>query len=181
MPPSSIENQEPLKLLAFDNEDLEIISTHCQDAVVRISDIGFVPSERRFALILNRFDWENSIDTGAKNHNQHRRRRSALRFEYVKSVKKLNMDLTKKDSVKDLLAICYQQNPAPVGSNQQNTDKQSTNPESTDLDSKGPEGTISLIFAGQSEIKLEIECIEAILQDLGAIWETKSMPEHNGN
>ena len=151
--PTPPATQDMLKLVAFDNEGLEILSAHCQDAVLRVADIAFVPKERRFALILNRFDWENAHNHPSKDNKAFRRRRSALRFECVTKVQRLNIDLAKTKEVKSLLAIRFQE-------------------------SQAPNGTISLIFAGNSEIKLEVECIEAILQDLGAIWETKSKPEH---
>ena len=48
---------EPLKLVALDEDDLRILSAHLQDAVLRMSDMAWVPSEHRFAAILNRFDW----------------------------------------------------------------------------------------------------------------------------
>lgn len=151
--PTPPATQDMLKLVAFDNEGLEILSAHCQDAVVRVADIAYVPKERRFALIINRFDWENAHEQPTKDSKAFRRRRSALRFECVTNVQRLNIDLAKTKDVKSLLAIRFQE-------------------------SQAPNGTISLIFAGNSEIKLEVECIEAILQDLGAIWETKSKPEH---
>jgi hypothetical protein len=46
----------PLKLLALDEEDLQVVSSHLQDAVVRVGDMAYVPSQKRFAAILNRFD-----------------------------------------------------------------------------------------------------------------------------
>lgn len=149
------DHQASLKLVAFDNQDLEIISAHCQDAIVRISDIAYIASERRFALIMNRFDWENAIEQNkiSGKKQSFRRRRTALRFECVTKVQQRNIDLKKQKDVKELLTIRYQEQTRP-------------------------QGHISLIFAGKSEIKLEVECIEAILQDLGAIWETNAKPTH---
>jgi hypothetical protein len=42
-----------------------------------------------------------------------------------------------------------------------------------------PSGTIELIFAGTAAIRLEAECIEARLTDLGAAWEASSRPVHD--
>jgi len=33
-----------LKLIALDEQDLEIVSSHLQDAVVRVGDLAYVPS-----------------------------------------------------------------------------------------------------------------------------------------
>ena len=49
---------EPLKLIALDKDDLEVISAHLQDAVVNVGDIVWLRGEKRVVLGLNRFDWE---------------------------------------------------------------------------------------------------------------------------
>src|SRR5881409_3680513 len=69
-----------LKLIALDEQDLEIVSSHLQDAVVRVGDLAYVPSQKRFAAILNRFNWEKAAKA-AKDTNE--RRRTALRFDRV--------------------------------------------------------------------------------------------------
>ena len=47
-----------LKLIALDEDDLAVVSAHLQDAVVKVADIHWRPSEKRLVLALNRFDWE---------------------------------------------------------------------------------------------------------------------------
>ena len=49
---------DPLKLIALDKDDIAIVSTHLQDAVVKVGDIVWLPAEKRLVLGLNRFDWE---------------------------------------------------------------------------------------------------------------------------
>src|SRR6266851_5331215 len=66
-----------LKLIALDNDDVEVISTHLQDAVLKIGDIVWRPAERRLVVGLNRFDWEAAIDAPPN----FRRRRAALRLQ----------------------------------------------------------------------------------------------------
>ncbi|MEC9245508.1 MAG: DUF2948 family protein, partial [Pseudomonadota bacterium] len=39
-----------LKLVALDDVDLGILSAHLQDAVVKVGDLAFEPSNRRFAV-----------------------------------------------------------------------------------------------------------------------------------
>ena len=53
---SSGENNT-LKLVALDADDLAIMSAHLQDAVTKVADMAFLPREKRFAMVLNRFDW----------------------------------------------------------------------------------------------------------------------------
>ena len=46
------------KLIALDQEDLQVISAHCQDAVLKVGDLNYFPAESRFAIAMNRFVWE---------------------------------------------------------------------------------------------------------------------------
>lgn len=41
-----------------------------------------------------------------------------------------------------------------------------------------PSGTITLIFSGDAAIRLDVECIEVRLKDLGPVWEAEARPGH---
>ena len=142
-----------LKLVALDTEDLEIISAHLQDAVMRVGDLAYQPAQKRMAALTNRFNWENIHSSSRKKKKKYERRRSAIRFERVLGAQIQNINLGNKDDVIELLAINYEA-------------------------SEEPEGYISLMFAGGATIRLHVECIEVELNDLGAAWETKNKPEH---
>ncbi len=137
-----------LKLLALDNEDLDVISATTQDAIVRVADMGFAKRDRRFALLMNRYAWED--DSGRKSGH---RKRAALHFDRVNAVKYAGIDTNAREGVLELLAIGY----APVDN---------------------PGGIVELRFAGGGTIRLEVECLEARLQDLGAAWAARAKPEH---
>jgi hypothetical protein len=141
-----------LKLLALDEEDLQVVSSHLQDAVVRVGDLAYVPSQKRFAAVLNRFDWETAAGDGA---NEYRRRRTALRLDRV--LKAMHKDLRpeKPDRVLSLLAIQFETGEAPGGK-------------------------VTLTFSGDVTIQLEVECVEAELRDLGPSWPTRHKPGHPG-
>ncbi|HXZ45768.1 MAG TPA: DUF2948 family protein, partial [Pseudolabrys sp.] len=94
---------DPLKFVVLDEEDLEVASTHLQDAVVKVSDVLWRPREKRVVVALNRFDWESADDP---NHEYHRRR-AALRFERVLSCKCRHVDPASKDAVLNLLAVSF--------------------------------------------------------------------------
>jgi Protein of unknown function (DUF2948) len=141
---------EDLKLIALDPEDLRVLSCHLQDAVVRVGDMAYVPSELRFAAIANRFDWERAAKEG---EGVYQRRRSGMRFERVRSAQVHGIDLKQKDAVLELLAVTFEPG-------------------------EEPSGTLTLLFAGGSAIRLQVECIEAELRDLGAVWRTEAKPEH---
>lgn len=149
-----------LKLIAFDTSDLEIISAHLQDAVVRIGDMAYLPKEKRFVAIANRFDWSNALEASKKTvrgtGGVQERRRAAVRFERVNAAKVQGLDLKDKRAALALLAVTFE----PSGG----TDS--------------PDGNITLTFSGGAAIRLSVECIEVELKDLGAAWGTKRSPEH---
>lgn len=143
-----------LKLIALDAEDLQVLSAHLQDAVLRVADMAYLPREYRFAAIANRFDWLSAVtEKGGEKHYE--RRRTALRFERVMSAQLHGIDLADKSAVLSLLAIGFD----PTG-----------------VDS--PEGNVTLHFAEGAAIRLQVECIEAELKDLGPVWQAKSIPQH---
>lgn len=144
-----------LKLAALDHEDLEVLSAHLQDAVMRVGDIAYVPEQKRFAVVLNRFDWEGAeLSNNSGSKDRFERRRAALRFDRVLSTQAQGIRQEARNAVLDLLAIRFEQ-----------TDE--------------PEGYITLHFAGGGGIRLHVECIEAELKDLGPVWRAKSKPEHS--
>jgi hypothetical protein len=97
-----------LKLLALDTEDLEVISATTQDAVVRVGDMGFAKEDHRFALLMNRFAWEE----GGKTRQ---RKRAALHFDRVSDVKVAGIDTNAVEGVLELLAIGYTVTDDPAG------------------------------------------------------------------
>lgn len=142
---------QPLKLAALDEDDLAVISAHMQDAIARVGDFSYSPARRQFALVANRFDWDGQLRTTRK---QGERRRTGLHFNRVQSVKSHKIRQTSPDAVVALLAIVYKAGDA------------------------APHGTIELTFSGGGVIRLEVECIEASLADLGPAWKTPNVPDH---
>ena len=96
-----------LKLTARDTEDLKIISAHMQDALVRLADIRYLSKTRQFALVANRFAWEQQPTS--------ERRRSGLHFEHVLNVKQRGILGLKGDTILSLLAISFEPGQDPSG------------------------------------------------------------------
>ena len=146
---------EPLKLIALDEEDLAVLSSLLQDAVLRVADMSYLPKQRRFAAALNRFEWEKAGKDAGKAKD-YLRRRSALRFDRVFGAKLKNVKPAAGDRVLSLLAVGF-------------TPK------------VPPSGTLTLTFSGDASIQLEVECIEGELRDLGPAWRTRFKPQHPGD
>ena len=102
---------DQLKFVVLDEEDLEVVSTHLQDAVAKVSDVHWRPQEKRLLLAVNRFDWE----TARSAKPEYRRRRTALRFERVLSCKCRDVNPAGKDAVLNLLAVEFSETNAPSG------------------------------------------------------------------
>jgi hypothetical protein len=141
-----------LKLLALDEEDLNVVSAHMQDAVFRVGDADFLPRQKLFTLTTNRFVWEEA-DEKAKPFE---RRRAALAFKQVRAVRSVGIDRKAGDNVLSLLAITFEK------------------------DGDGPEGSIELVLAGGASVLLDVDCIEVQLADTGGAWETTLKPRHPG-
>ncbi|MBN9258704.1 MULTISPECIES: DUF2948 family protein [unclassified Mesorhizobium] len=141
-----------LKLVALDDQDLKIVSAHVQDAVMKVGDLEFLPSAKRFVLPMNRFVWE-ARSGFLRQHNE--RRQSVLHFDRVLGVKSSGIARNKPAEVLSLLAISF-----------------------VPLDA--PAGIVELIFSGGGTIMLDVECVEARLADIGGAWEASSRPAHRG-
>ena len=92
---------KPLRLIAQDEEDLKVLSAHLQDAVVKISDVAYLPHSRRFVAVLNRFCWEDA------SAPQGMRMRAGLHFDGVLKVQAQNLSQNDADAVLELLAIAF--------------------------------------------------------------------------
>jgi len=140
-------DQTALKLIALDPEDLAVLSAHLQDAVARIGDIAYLPREKRFAMVLNRFDWTGS------ERNSPTRRRAGIHFERVLAAQTRGIDLSAREAIVNLLAVEFEE-------------------------TQSPSGVVTLLFSGDAAIRLEVECLEAALSDLGPQWPARDRPRH---
>jgi len=144
----------PLRLVAQDAEDLKVISTLVQDAVLPVTEVKFDPKRRRFALLLNRFRWEDRAEAEAVGR-AYERVRSVLVVEDVLKVQSFGFDRADKDLVLSVLALDF----AP-----------------------GADGTgrLTLTLAGDGGIALEVEALEVRLDDVTRPYRAPSgkVPTH---
>jgi|SRR5581483_2762086 len=144
---------QELKLVALDKDDIEVVSAHVQDARVRVGEILWQPHDHRFVMALNRFDWMTAGDARPDIRADYRRCRTALRFERVLDCKCRGIDPARKNAELNLLAVEFAEQNSPAGS-------------------------VTLTFSGGGVIRLDVECLEAELTDLGEVFAANLCPDH---
>ena len=127
-----------LKLIALDADDLAVISAHVQDARVQASDIIWRQGEKRLVIGMNRLDWEQTLS----GETSPRRLIAALRFDRVLACKSRNIDIEQPQAVLELVGIEFHPGAAPGGS-------------------------ALLLFNHGGALRLDVECLECELTDLG--------------
>ena len=137
--------EAPLRLRAFDPEDLQVIASLVQDAVFPGSEMRWQPRQRRFALLLNRFRWEDAVSGQARPAARLAARpaervRSVLAVEDVAAVRSQGVERD-GDTVYSLLDIAFQ--PGAEGA-----------------------GLVVMTLAGDGTIELAVEVLEVTLTDV---------------
>jgi hypothetical protein len=133
-----------LKLLALDPDDLAVISAHVQAARVETGDIVWRQTEKRLVVGLHRLDWEQTLS----GEPVPGRLIAALRFDRVLACKSRNIAIDAPETALDLLGIEFYPAREPPG------------------------GSVVLMFSHSGMLRLDVECLECALTDLG--------PDHLG-
>lgn len=129
--------EAPLNLGALDAADLQVLSSLTQDAVFPATEMTWDRKAHRFAVLLNRFRWEE----GPARAVNPERVQSVLLFENVLGVATNGIDRKDRDTILSLLTISFEETDAP-------------------------EGHIVLTLAGDGAIRLHVEALEATLKDV---------------
>ncbi|MFN3643205.1 MAG: DUF2948 family protein [Gemmobacter sp.] len=146
--------ERPLALRAEAPEDVAILSALVQDAVLPAADLRYERRKRRFALLLNRFRWEDRA-AAERSGRPYERVRSLLVIDFVLAAKTQGLPGRDGDTVLSLLAIAYE--PGAEGA-----------------------GTLTLTFAGDGALRLAVECVDLTLTDVTRPWRAPSgkAPQH---
>jgi hypothetical protein len=130
---------QPLRLRALDADDLNVISSLVQDAVFPATEMRWDRKRRRFALLINRFRWEDA-DRAARTKD-FERVQSVLLIEDAMTVQTQGLDPRDGATVLSLLSVTF----AP-----------------------GPDGTgrVVLTLAGDGAIGVDVEALDVILRDV---------------
>jgi hypothetical protein len=152
----------PIRLMAKDAEDLAIIASCLQDALVPLSEVQYLKDEQRFVMLLNRFRWEGASESDvvkakgrpvdasfADAARGNERVNSGLCVDRVIAIRTRSIDRAKPGKFLSLLTL--------------------------GLD--GP-NKLNLLFAGDGAMQLEIESLSLFLQDFGEAWPTQWRPDH---
>lgn len=151
-----------VKLRAHDPLDMEVIASWLQDALVPLADVAYLPREKRFVMVANRFMWESARPEAAPTEEAagdarfadegggptFQRVNCGICFDRVRSVRYRGLDPKNKDHILNLLTI------------------------------EAEPRAVTLVFSGEAAIRLEVSAIACHLEDLGEPWPTRWLPEH---
>jgi hypothetical protein len=152
----------PLKLRAVDEDDLAVLGTCLQDALVPVHDMCFIGAERRFVMVANRFRWEGlkpaarrgegpEAKTADEPEGAYERVHCGITIEHVARVQTRGFTPGSETDAGRLLEV---------------------------LTILPEEGALTLVFAGGAAVRLEVERIEVFVEDVDEPWPTLWRPHH---
>lgn len=147
-------DESRLKLRAEDIDDLEVLGAMAQDALVPLGDMTWLRDQGRFVLVLNRFMWERVGEVMPESESEapapvYFRVHGALSINNVQSVQVRDLDQTNREQLLNVLAI-----------------------------TGGPDH-VQLEFAGGGTIRVQVDGLQCLLEDLGEPWPTRWRPTHD--
>jgi hypothetical protein len=160
-----------MKLKARDRDDLAVLSALLQDALVAVKDMAWLPGEKRFVLVANRFRWEaapepSPVPTAEERGEEapagdaafaatpdrlYSRTFAGICVERVERVLLRGLDLKQRDGFLALLAVAVEEGGK----------------------------TLRLTFANGAEIRLQVARLSVLMEDLGESWPTQWRPSHS--
>ncbi len=148
--------EAPLRLKALDTEDLQVLAALAQDAVFPSAEMRWDRKARRFAILLNRFRWEDA-ERAQKRGRAVERVQSVLSVEDVLRVQSQGVDPADTETVYSLLSIGF-------------------------VASEDGMGRVEMTLAGDGVIGIEVEALEVLLRDVTRPYAAPSgkVPGHEG-
>lgn len=146
--------EKPLRLKALDADDLGVLSGLAQDAVFSASEIKWERAKHRFAILLNRFRWEDAPNAERRKRD-YERVQSVLMIEDAVKVQSQGIDPREGDMVLSVLSLAF--TPTQDGA-----------------------GYVEITLAGDGAIRIEVEALEVILKDVTRPYValSKAKPNH---
>lgn len=146
--------EAPLNLGAEDGDDLAVISSLIQDSVFPVTEMKWNAAQHRFALLLNRFRWEDE-EAARLRGRAFERVRSLLVVDNVLGVASQGIARDDKDLVLSLLSIAFEPG-------------------------EDCAGVVLLTLAGDGAIRLSVEALEVTIKDVTRPYQAPShkAPDH---
>lgn len=146
--------ENPIRLMANSVDDLTVLSSLLQDAVGQNAEISWLPRKQRFALLLNRFRWEDR-ETASTQNRPFERVQSMLVINNVLKAGGDGINPGEKESVFSMLALEF-------------------------TAGEDGAGTLSVILSGDGAIRLSVEALEVTLSDVTRPYRAhfKAIPTH---
>lgn len=132
--------EQPLRLIATDVDDLQVISSLLQDAVCPASELSWDRHKRRFVVLLNRFRWEDRAAAEIAKRPVERVQ-SVLAINDVTRVASQGVSPGDSDLILSVLRIDFE--PGDDG-----------------------QGAVVLTLAGDGAIRCVVECLDLQLRDV---------------
>lgn len=147
-------DDRPLHLMAEDADDLKVIAALVQDSIFPITEMSFDRRTRRFALMLNRFRWEDA-EAAQRAGRGVERVRSVLVVQDVLKARTQGIDRQDHDTILSLLSVDFQAGAEGAG-------------------------TVLLTLAGDGAIALQVEALDMALTDVSRPYLAPSghVPRH---
>ena len=148
-----------LSLRVGDADDLAVLASVLQDAVIAIGDMRYIASDKLFVLLASRFRWEAVFDGDSEEEMSDdagnevggaafERIHCGVAFEGVEAVKVKGIDVKDRSQFLDLLTL------------------------------RAEDEGLVLTFAGGGAIRLDVPRIKGHMRDMGEPWPTANKPEH---
>jgi hypothetical protein len=132
--------EQALNLMALDADDLRVLSALTQDSVLTVEDMRYDRRRRQVTLLVNRFRWEDRV-RAERQRRRYERVRSVIAIEDVRRARIQGLRRDALDLVTSLLSMVF--TPGPDGT-----------------------GTVTLTFAGDGAVALDVEALEVTLTDV---------------
>ena len=145
----------PLNLGAQDAEDLQVISSLTQDAVLTVDDLKWSRAERQLVFLLKRFRWED-VELAKQQGRDPERVQSLLVIQNATGLASQGIDRKQADIVLSLMSLEF----------------------SGAVDGVGD---LILTFSGDGALKVQVDGLDVALRDVTRpyVAPSKQVPNHN--
>ena len=146
----------PLNLGAQDAEDLQVISSLTQDAVLTVDDLKWNRAERQLVFLLKRFRWED-VELAKQQGRDPERVQSLLVIQNATGLASQGIDRKQVDIVLSLMSVEFSGAEDGVGD-------------------------LILTFSGDGALKVQVDGLDVALRDVTRpyVAPSKQVPNHDG-